>query len=361
MQFGLSEEQSLLQESIKRFLTNQAPLDAVRKIADGESTDGDIWSGLVDLGIPSLLINEANGGLGLSSLDAAIVAETLGYHVTPSPFLSSAVIAPVVLQSAGQREDLLGSVATGETRIGIAFTEAIGARAEIKVASANGVLNGQSLFVLDTDADCYLVATAEQTIHLVQADASGLEKKNLSTVDRTRSTCALAYNNVPSELISEDPTIFHHALDTALVTMAADTLGTAQCALDQAVAYSGQREQFNRVIASFQAVKHMCAEMAAALEPCRSMVWYAAHTLDELPSEASMMASHTKAHLSEVGQFVTRTATEVHGGMGFTDLVGLHYWFKRAGFNRQIMGSPEWLRQRAFQFQNLISNDASRS
>ena len=148
---------------------------------------------------------------------------------------------------------------------------------------------------------------------------------------------------------------FNQGLNSALVLMAADTLGAAQCALDQAVTYAGQREQFNRVIASFQAVKHMCAEMAAALEPCRSMVWYAAHALDELPDEAPMMVSHTKAHLSEVGQFVTRTATEVHGGMGFTDLVGLHYWFKRVGFNRQIMGSPEWCRQRAFQLQDLVS------
>ena len=147
------------------------------------------------------------------------------------------------------------------------------------------------------------------------------------------------------------------AVDAGRVLLAADSLGAGQAMIEKAVDYAGQREQFNRVIASFQAVKHMCAEMAAALEPCRSMVWYAAHALDELPDEALMMASHTKAHLSEVGQFVTRTATEVHGGMGFTDLVGLHYWFKRAGFNRQIMGSPEWLRERAFQQQDLVSEE----
>ncbi len=357
MQFGLSEEQSLLQESINRFLTNQVPLDTVREIADGDSPESDVWSGLVDLGIPGLLISEANGGLGLRSLDAAIVAEALGYHVTPSPYLSSAVIAPVVLQSAGQREDLLGGVATGETRIGIAFTEGIGARRRASVTVDGSTINGQSLFALDAEADCYLVATPDQAIYLVQADAEGLERQSLATVDRTRSTCELTYQNVSAERIATDPGVFNQALDHALVAMAADTLGAAQCALDQAVAYAGQREQFNRVIASFQAVKHMCAEMAASLEPCRSMVWYAGHALDELPDEAPMMASHTKAHLSEVGQFVTRTATEVHGGMGFTDLVGLHYWFKRAGFNRQIMGSPEWLRERAFELQELVSSD----
>ena len=115
MHFGLSEEQSLLQESITRFLSDQIPLDEVRKVVDGDRPESDVWAGLVDLGIPGLLITEANGGLGLSTLDATIVAESLGYHVTPSPFLSSAAIAPAVLQSAGKREDLLGSVAVGET------------------------------------------------------------------------------------------------------------------------------------------------------------------------------------------------------------------------------------------------------
>ncbi len=356
MHFGLSEEQSLLQESITRFLSDQIPLDEVRKVVDGDRPESDVWAGLVDLGIPGLLITEANGGLGLSTLDATIVAESLGYHVTPSPFLSSAAIAPVVLQSAEKHEDLLGSVAVGETRVGVAFSEAIGARHEKAIVSRNGKLHGKSLFALDTEADCYLVATPDKKIYLVQSNAEGLERKALPTVDRTRSTCELAYSGVSADLISDDPEIFNQGLDCALVVMAADTLGAAQCALDQAVTYAGQRQQFNRVIASFQAVKHMCAEMAAALEPCRSMVWYAAHSLDELPAEGPMMASHTKAHLSEVGQFVTRTATEVHGGMGFTDLVGLHYWFKRAGFNRQIMGSPEWLRERAFELQELATD-----
>ena len=91
----------------------------------------------------------------------------------------------------------------------------------------------------------------------------------------------------------------------------------------------------------------MCAEMAAQLEPCRAMVWYAAHAFNDIPEESTMMASHTKAHLSEVAQFVTRTATEVHGGMGFTDLVGLHYWFKRIGANRQWLGAPEFVRSEA--------------
>ncbi len=353
MEFGLSEEQTLLQDSVNRFLTDQVPLEAVREIAAGDKDDSAVWAGLTDLGIPGLMISEANGGLSLGYLDAAVVAESLGYHVTPSPYISSAVIAPVALQTAGQREDLLGSVATGERRIGIAFGEGIGARADAGISESGGKISGKSLFVLDGAADNYLVSTADKKIYLVEAGAA--TRSNLQTVDVTRTTCELSFDNADAELISDDREVFEKAIDAAAVIMGADSLGAAQCSLDQAVIYAGQREQFNRVIASFQAVKHMCAEMVSELEPCRSMVWYAAHALAEIPEEARMMASQTKSHLSEVGQFVTRTATEVHGGMGFTDLVGLHYWFKRVGFNRQILGSPEMHRERAFKVQNLAA------
>jgi alkylation response protein AidB-like acyl-CoA dehydrogenase len=99
----------------------------------------------------------------------------------------------------------------------------------------------------------------------------------------------------------------------------------------------------------------MCAEMAAALEPCRSLVWYAAHAFDHAPDESTLMACHAKSHLSEVGRFVARTSTEVHGGMGFTDLAGLHYWFKRIGLDRQLLGGPELVRNEAARVQGWIA------
>ena len=99
----------------------------------------------------------------------------------------------------------------------------------------------------------------------------------------------------------------------------------------------------------------MCAEMAAELEPCRSLVWYAAYAFDDAPGEASLTAAHAKAHLSEVGRFIARTATEVHGGMGITDLLGLHFWFKRIGLNRQLLGGPERVRRLAAQIQGLTA------
>lgn len=352
MEFGLSEEQTLLVDSTKRFLTDQVSLDVVRAVAAGEQSDKNIWAGLTDLGIPALLVPEADGGVGLKAIDAALVAEALAYHVTPGPFVPSSTMAVTALKDSPQQA-LLGEIASGNCRVGIAFSEALGARDKAGIQVNGGKLSGTAIFVLDQDADYFLIASADQKLYLVAA--SDVSIKTLTTVDKTRSTCELTLDGTNAELISDNPTKFTDVLDMGRVMLAADTLGAAQSMIDQAVAYAKQREQFDRPIATFQAVKHMCAEMAAHLEPCRSFVWYAAHALDELPDEARLVACQVKSHTSEVGKFVAKTSTEVHGGMGFTDLVGLHYWFKRIGFNRQILGTPEALREEAARLQGLAA------
>lgn len=359
MEFGLSEEQGLLRESVDRFLADNAGLDRVRKFADDPDDRGDdIWAGLTELGVPAVLVPEAYGGIGLSALDAAVVAESLGAHATPAPFLSTAVLAVAALRLAGneaQRGEYLPRIADGSLRIGAAVSELAGRRQDAGVAArGDGTLNGTALFVLDPDADAFLVADRARRFHLVRADADGVASAFLPQVDRTRRIAEITFTDAPAEALrAGDPDVALRVIDLGRVIVAADTLGAAQEMLDQAVAYAKQREQFNRVIASFQAVKHLCAEMAAEIEPSRALVWYAAHALDEVPDEARLMACHAKAHLAEVGQFVGKTSTIVHGGMGFTDLLGLHYWFKRMGFNRQVLGGPERVREEAARVQGL--------
>ena len=351
MDFGLSEEQTLFQDTLNSFLAEQAGLDRVRRIAGGEEPADALWAELVGLGVSALLVPEEHGGVGLKPLDAAIAAECLGHHATPSPFLGSAVMAPTALLLAGGQGGRLERLAAGELRIGVALGEAIAARADAGVSAVGGQLNGKALYALDCGADEYLVADSASGLHLVAAE--DLQHRPLATVDKTRPTGELVFHNSRATPLSADPAHFEAVLDAGRVMLAADTLGAAQNMLDQAVAYAKEREQFNRPIGSFQAVKHMCAEMAAHLEPCRAMVWYAGHALSEVPEEAHLTACHAKAHLAEVGTFVARTATEVHGGMGFTDLLGLHYWFKRIGFNRQALGAPELVREEAARAQQL--------
>jgi alkylation response protein AidB-like acyl-CoA dehydrogenase len=258
-----------------------------------------------------------------------------------------------IMLSGADEDDLLARLAAGTLTAGVALAEVIGARADAGVRGDGEKLNGKALYVLDFDADVYLVADDERRTYLVGADATGLSRQSLQTIDKTRPTGELVFSDTPARLLSTDPEVLNKVIDAGRVMLAADTLGAAQNMLDQAVEYAKQREQFNRPIASFQAVKHMCAEMAAGLEPCRAMVWYAAHALDNVPQESRLTACHAKAHLSEVGKFVAKTATEVHGGMGFTDLVGLHYWFKRVGYNRQMLGAPELVREEAARVQGL--------
>ena len=352
MEFDLSDEQAMLQDSVHRFLLDAGGLERTRAFAaKAETRATDLADGLAQLGVTGLLIVEEHGGSGLSLLDAALTAEVMGRHVAPTAFIGTAVMAPLALQRGGsrtQRDQWLPKLAAGSVTAGAAISEFTGGREGASVVRSDGRLTGRALFPVDFEADVYVVADRDGGLSLVAADAPGLTRTRLITIDVTRPTGELQFDNVEAEpLEAASPGLISDLIDAGRVMYAADTLGAAQEMLDRSVAYAAERKQFGRPIGSFQAVKHMCAEMAAALEPCRALVWYAGYALDALPAEASLTACHAKAHLSEVGTMVARTATEVHGGMGFTDLVGLHYWFKRIGFNRQMLGGPQRVREEA--------------
>jgi alkylation response protein AidB-like acyl-CoA dehydrogenase len=353
MDFGLSHDQQILRDAVARCLADTSPLEHVRECAGRDNPLSDtIFGALHDLAVPAMLVPEEHGGLGMTLLDAAVVAEQLAYAVTPAPFLASVVLAPIALSEAGtnkQKCQWLPKIARGEARIGVAISATVQARDGAGVQFVEGKLSGTALFCLDFEgADAYLVADAGGRLHLVPALASGLKATRLTTIDRTRSVGELSFAAVETDPLADDGgTASARLRDAGRVILAADSLGAGQAMIEKAVDYAGQREQFGRPIGSFQAVKHMCAEMAARHEPCRALVWYAAHVFDALPEDASLAACHAKSLTGDVHRFVARTATEVHGGMGFTDLLGLHYWFKRIGFDRQVLGGPEAVRAEA--------------
>jgi alkylation response protein AidB-like acyl-CoA dehydrogenase len=357
MRFALSEDQVLLQDSLRKALSELSPLDRVRRFADqDEASAPDIWAGLTELGLPGVLIPEAHGGLGLGVLEAALAAEALGRAVAPTPFLGSAVLAPLALMLAGTAEQQarwLPKLAAGEVTAGVAIAEPIaGARDGAGVNAEGGRLSGKSLFAIGA-AGCDLIIVADRTggLHLAQ-QAEAMEP--MTTIDATRRLHEIVFKDTPAEPLQSNGAL-DRLRDAAWTVLAADTLGAGEAMLEKAVSYAQERRQFGRVIGSFQAVKHLCAEMAAELEPARALVWYAAYAFDRAPEEASLMAAHAKAHTSEIGRFVARTATEVHGGIGITDLLGLHYWFKRIGLNRQLLGGPERVRETAARLQGLAA------
>ena len=360
MYFGLSEEQKSLEENINRFLADNASLDTIKAIANGEEDKAQsVHQGILDLGLSGLVIPEAYGGLELNMLFATVVAAALGSGTAPVPYAGSYVMAPLAINLAGsddQKNQWLPKIAGGECVIGVGLSEYVGAREDAGIEFSNGKLSGRSLFLIDgKNADAYLLANKSGELFVIEASTPGIEVIELTTIDKTRTSIELILKNVDADLLSgsDDKSIIEKVLDAGRIMLAADTVGAAQVMLDKSVAYSLERKQFGRLIGSFQAVKHMCAEMAAELEPCHSMIWHAAHCFDNVPEEARLMACQTKSHISEVGQQISKTATEVHGGMGFTDELGLHYWFKRIGLNRQLLGSPELIREEAGRLQGF--------
>ena len=360
MYFGLSEEQKSLEENIHRFLEDNASLDVIKAVANGESEKAQqVHQGIIDLGLSGLVVPEEYGGLELNMLFATVVASALGSGTAPVPYAGSYVMAPIAINLGGdeqQKSNWLPKVAGGECVIGVGLSEYVGAREDSGIEFSNGKLSGRCLFLIDgKDADAYLLADKSGQLFLVDSSSSGITVTELTTVDKTRTSIELVLDKVDAEILpnSSNKEVIEKVLDAGRLMLAADTVGAAQVMLDKSVAYSLERKQFGRLIGSFQAVKHMCAEMAAELEPCHSMIWHAAHCQDNVPEEARLMACQTKAHVSEVGKQVSKTATEVHGGMGFTDELGLHYWFKRIGLNRQLLGSPELIREEAGKLQGF--------
>jgi alkylation response protein AidB-like acyl-CoA dehydrogenase len=363
MDFALSAEQKMLEASLRGFLADRLPMQRRRAIATaGTGHDQELWTDLVAQGIAGLTVPERHGGAGLGILDAAVAAESLGYHAVPCPFAASLVMASLALGGSGtaeQQQAWLPKIAAGEMRIAVGFASPIGQTGVAKLTLDGTRLSGRVQSVIDgAGATHAMVYLADGRPALAAVADEGVRASLISSLDRTRPLLDVGFENAPAIVLSaaNDPDAARtRVLDAGRIMLAADTLGAAQSMFDQAVAFAKERVQFGRIIGSFQAVKHTLADLATALEPCRALVWYAAHAQDALPDEARVAALQSKAHLDDVGREVARLATEVHGGMGFTDLQGLHYWWKRIDTNRQLLGTPERCRHEAALVQGWIS------
>jgi len=360
MDFGLSEDQLLLEQTVRGFLADQVPIERVRALREKDCpNDRAIWGALAELGVAGILVPEAQGGSGLALLDAALVSQALGHAVTPIPFLASGVMAPIALGavSGSAAEGWLAGIASGEQVFGVAATELFSVREDAGVCVKAGGLHGKAMLAIDAcRADLLLVPIDGDTFGVVKTGAPGLEITRLRTIDATRCTAEVLFEGVAPEAVFEGAgDAIARMLDAGRIALAADALGAAESMVEQAVAYAKQRKQFDRLIGSFQAVKHMCAEMIAEIEPARSLLWYSAHGFDAIPDEAPLMACHALAHVSEIAREIASVSTQVQGGIGWTDEQNLHFWYKRIGNARHLLGGPEALRQRAAELQGFAA------
>ena len=358
MEFALTLEQRQFDDSLRGFLADRLPMAQLRALAEqGSGYDEGLWQGLSELGLHGLLVPERFGGAGLRLLDAALAAEALGNAAAPVPFIGTAMATLAFNHSASeaQQDDYLPQIAAGEARFAVAFAGSVGQTGSAQATLDGDRLTGRIAAVMDAGAPTHLlVYLRDGTAAVLPADAPGVSRRMQRSLDRTRPVTDISFDSAPAEHLNAANAPLAAArrvLDAGRVLLAADTLGAAQHMLDHAVAYAKERVQFGRIIGSFQGVKYMLADCVTMLEPCRGMMWYAAYAQDALPDEARLTALHAKAHIGDVGRDVARMTTEAHGGMGFTDLLGLHYWFKRISFNRQMLGGPERCREEAAELQ----------
>ena len=373
MDFGLSEEQQTLQRTARVLLAAECPPQLVRDVA--ESEDGvprALYRTLADLGWFSMLVPEHAGGLGLETLDLALIMEELGRVAAPGPFLSTQLVIAALLRggSARQRRTWLRRFMDGTAFGALVHHESAGGAAprdnapRARRTRTGYTLDGTVQLVLDAAAaDVLLVAARPRaarrppgiSLFLVEADAPGVRIRRHRGLDLSRRLADVQLRDVavPAEARlgrdGEASALLERLLDLAAVGVAADSLGGAQQTLDMAVEYAKVREQFGRSIGSFQAIKHIAAEMVADVEPARSLVWYAAYVQDHGPRERRRLASMAKASLSDVYSRTARRSVEIHGGIGFTWEFDLHLWFKRAHLSESLFGDAAHHRERIAQ------------
>jgi alkylation response protein AidB-like acyl-CoA dehydrogenase len=373
MDFGLSEEQELLQQSAREFLVRECPTPFVREMTrNGDGFSRTFHEKMAGMGWTGLVIPEAFGGLGLSMLDLAALSEEMGRAVVPGPFFSSSVLAALTLLYTGAnapKKQWLPRIASGEAVGTLALLEesdrldAQGIAARCAKTRGGYRLNGTKMFVSHAHVADFMIAAFRSRgqgesgvcLFLVPRDTPGVSIQPLQSMDQTRRPCEVVFKNVevPATARIADETkgwkVLSRVLDAACIVLAADSLGGAQRALEMSVEYSKVRQQFGKPIGSFQAVKHICAEMVSEIEPARSLVWYAAYAYDHEPRHAARAASMAKARLGDVYSRTTNRAVQIHGGIGFTWEHDMHLWFKRAKWNEAAFGDATYHRERLAQ------------
>ena len=351
MEFLLSEEQLEIQDTVKRFLDKHCSSTALHSYFDDPAQLPEaIWQGLVEMGVPALIVPEAFGGMGMTLLDLAIIAEVLGQAAAPNPLLGHTLATQALIYagSPAQQEKWLPKLASGECLASFATAES-GNWLAPSMRCVNGNITGQKQHVPHAEhAQLIVVALADDRYALIEQGATGLEISAENVADRTRPLASLNLNDCPAELLDGDRgNAAEPILNTALVLLAADSFGGAAQCVDMAVDYAKTREQFGQPIGRFQALKHQLANMAVDVEPMRGLYWHAAYAFDQEPEAASRQAALAKAHLSDRFLHVARETVQAHGGIGYTWECDAQIFIKRALFNYTFMGNAGLHRKRA--------------
>lgn len=356
MQFDFSDEQKQLKSEVRRFLTDQCPLTAVRAVLDrARPFDRDLWTAMGRLGFIGAAIPEEYGGAGGGHLELCAIAEELGRALAPTPMAASIYLAAEILSSAAteaQKATYLPKLARGEWVGTLALAEKAGpVTAETICASVSGGrLSGRKTPTPNGDVADFAVVAARDgdgksllSLYLVDLHGPGVARSALEVIDPTCSQASLEFTHAPCQLLGspgEGWPVLTQALDRAAVLVAFEQIGGADRALEMARDYALERIAFGRPIGSFQAIKHMLADMYASAQLARSNAYYGAWALATDAVDLPVAAATARVSATQAFQHCARNNVQVHGGMGFTWAFDCHLYYRRSQHLALLLGGP---------------------
>ncbi|WP_050382565.1 acyl-CoA dehydrogenase family protein [Bradyrhizobium pachyrhizi] len=357
MNFDFSDEQKQMRDEARKFLSEQCPPKAVREVLDGKAPyDKALWKGLAEMGFLGVAIPEQFGGAGAGHLELCVIAEEMGRALAPVPFSSTVYLAAEAILIAGsdaQKQKWLPKIAAGEAIGTLALFEGKGnpSPKAIKVTANGGVLNGVKKPVSDgAIADFAVVAArtgssgreSDISLFIVDLKAGGVEVKSLTNIDLTRGQAEFSFKDAKAEplgAVGEGWSVITQVLDRAAVLTAFEQVGGADRALEMGRDYALDRIAFGRPIGSFQAVKHMLADMYVSATLARSNCYYGAWALSTNAGELPEAAAAARISATQAFQHCAKNNIQVHGGMGFTWEFDCHMYYRRANAAALGLGS----------------------
>jgi alkylation response protein AidB-like acyl-CoA dehydrogenase len=321
MDFDLSDDQVALRDGARELLDGLASPAQVRAHSGTDAAyDPALWSAMADQGWLGIEVPEERGGVGLGTVEVAVLCEELGRHAAPAPFVST-VLAIDAFSSAGE-DEWVDRLVSGDALACVAWDPA----APVPYAPSADIA------VVIADDAVYAMEISERP-------------RRQPAMDLTRELGWLAFDPARARKIG-DADAHVRLLDRGATFTSADLLGSASRALDLAVEHAKDRVQFGRPIGSFQAVKHRCADMLVDVEGMRSTVYWAAWCIGADDAEAHVAASTAKTWCSDASKRVMSSALQVHGGIGFTWEHDLHFFMKRAQLDQLAFGDASFHRAR---------------
>jgi alkylation response protein AidB-like acyl-CoA dehydrogenase len=371
MDFAFTEEQTLLRNSVQRYLADNYKYEDWRKFTRGEAgRDPKHWGQFAELGLLAASLPEEHGGLGGGAIDSMVVMEEFGRALVVEPYVSTVVIGGGALKYGGSealKGEWLPKIAAGETIVAFAFAEPSGRynladlTTSARKQGGSYILSGQKAVVIGAPWADQLVVTARTgggrrdekgvSVFLVDKKAKGVSLRDYPTMDGSRAS-EITFENVEvpaGRLIGETDNglaLVERVTDEAIAATCAEATGAMKVLVDATVEYSRTRKQFGVPIGKFQVLQHRMVDMFVNYEQSVSMTLMVTLKLDENDVERKKAASAAKVQINKSGRFVSQGAVQVHGGMGMTDELNVGHYFKRLTMIETLYGSMDHHLQR---------------